>query len=113
VRELIAEHEPVMSSINLGEVLYSLIRSHGWETASARVEAVRQVARVHDPDWALVRTAARAKAEGGLSYADAFCVASAQRLSAPLATGDPELLELAGTVELIDLRPTSDPGSEY
>lgn len=93
-----------MSSINLGEVLHALSRSHGWETASDRVEAVRQVVRVQDPDWGLVRRAARAKAEGRLSYADAFCVALAERLSAPVATGDPELLGWAHTLPVIDLR---------
>lgn len=99
-----------MSSINLGEVLYSLVRSHGWETAVDRVEAVRQAVRVHDPDWELVREAARAKADGGLSYADAFCVALARRLSAAVATGDPELLRLGGTVQVIDLTAPSSAG---
>lgn len=105
VRGLMAEHEPVMSSINLGEVLYALTRSHGWDTASERAEAVRQVVRVHDPDWGLVRAAARAKADGGLSYADSFCVAVARRHSAAIATGDPELLAPGGPAETIDLRP--------
>jgi predicted nucleic acid-binding protein len=110
VSALVAEDEPAMSSINLGEVLYSLVRSHGWETASDRVEAVRQVVRVHDPDWALVRQAASAKADGGLSYADAFCVALARRLSAAVATGDPELVRLGDTVQVIDLTVPSSAG---
>ena len=99
-----------MSSINLGEVLYSLARSHGWETAADRVEAVRQAVRVHDPDWELVREAARARVDPGLSYADAFCVALARRLSAAVATGDPELLRLGGGVQMIDLTAPSSAG---
>jgi len=37
-------------------------------------------------------------------YADAFCVATAQRLDAPVLTGDPEIVALAGEVEVVDLR---------
>ena len=59
---------------------------------------------VMDPDWELVTAAAEIKARGGLSFADAFCVATAVRLQAPLWTGDPEIVELAGEAEIVDLR---------
>lgn len=104
VRDLVAGGEALMCSINLGEVNYVLIRTHGEAVASEHVEGVRQVIRVEDPDWPLVRAAAQVKAGGGLSYADAFGVATAQRHSAPLATGDPELLAVHGLVETLDLR---------
>ncbi len=48
--------------------------------------------------------AARIKARGGLSYADCFVIATAQRYRAPLLTGDPEIIDWAGDVEVIDLR---------
>jgi len=62
---------------------------------------------VLDPDWDLVVVAAKVKASGGLSYADAFCVATADRLDAVLWTGDPEIIALAGKLpcEVRDLRP--------
>jgi predicted nucleic acid-binding protein len=60
-----------------------------------------------EPDWPLVRRAAAIKARGRVSYADAFCVATAQRLDAPLWTGDPEIIALAGgTLDVVDLRHT-------
>jgi predicted nucleic acid-binding protein len=97
--------EAVMSAINLGEVLYKLERDHGHERASTLVDRVRAVTTVEDPDWDLIVRAARVKAQGGLSYADCFCVATAQRHDAPLYTGDPEILALEDVVELVDLRP--------
>jgi predicted nucleic acid-binding protein len=104
VRQILNRDSTVMSSINLGEVVYALMRSHGQETADERVERVREAVRVEDPDWALVRAAARIKAGGQLSYADAFCLATARRHRAAVATGDPEILEAAAGVEVIDLR---------
>jgi predicted nucleic acid-binding protein len=41
-----------------------------------------------------------------LAYADAFCIATAQRLDAPLLTGDPEIIDRAEGLRctLVDLR---------
>jgi predicted nucleic acid-binding protein len=96
--------EAVMSAINLGEVLYKLERDHGREQATTLVDRVRAVTTVEEPDWDLTVRAAHVKARGGLSYADSFCVATAQRHQAPLYTGDPEILVLKGLVEFVDLR---------
>ena len=60
--------------------------------------------RAEEPDAALVMAAARIKAGGGLSCADCFVIATAQRYQAPLLTGDPEIIDWAGEVEVIDLR---------
>jgi predicted nucleic acid-binding protein len=93
-------------SLNLGEVLYIHIRESGEDSALATVEKVRRRLEVIDPDWSLVSAAAQVKAGGGLSYADAFCIATAVRLGAPLWTGDPEIVEQAGehSCEVVDLR---------
>lgn len=109
VKEMLASEETLMSSVNLGEVLYWTIRSHGRDRAEAMIQDVRKLTIVEDPDWPLVRAAARIKVAGGLSYADAFCVATAERHHAPLYTGDPEILESESNVELVDLR---DDGAE-
>ena len=95
-----------VSSVNLGEVLYIRIRERGEKAASADVERIRKRSEVLSPDWALVRSAASIKAGGGLSYADAFCVATAKRLDSPLWTGDPEIAERADGLgcAVIDLR---------
>jgi predicted nucleic acid-binding protein len=101
--------EAVMSAVNLGEVLYKLEREHGRELATALVDRLRSVTTVEDPDWDLVVRAARIKADGRLSYADCFCVATAERHDAPLYTGDPEILALKDLVEVVDLRPAPIP----
>jgi PIN domain nuclease of toxin-antitoxin system len=94
-------------SINLGEVLYRQIRTAGATAARDGVTKLRGEMTVLDPDWDLVVSAAKVKANGGLSYADAFCVATALRLEAELWTGDPEIIDLAGRLqfEVRDLRP--------
>jgi PIN domain nuclease of toxin-antitoxin system len=104
VASAIETEQAVVSAVNLGEVLYMLERDHGQRRSTELVEQVRSVTTVEDPDWDLIVSAAHIKARGGLSYADAFCVATAQRHKAPLYTGDPEILALKGAVELVDLR---------
>jgi predicted nucleic acid-binding protein len=104
VQDAIDTGEAVMSSINLGEVLYHLERAHGPRLARTLVDGVRSVTAVEDPDWELVTRAARVKSHGGVSYADAYCVATAQRHDARIYTGDPEILAMDHLVELVDLR---------
>jgi predicted nucleic acid-binding protein len=99
--------EALVSAINLGEVLYSLERTHGRKQATELVDQIRSVITVEEPDWELIVQAAHIKASGGLSYADALCVATAQRHEAPLYTGDPEILALKDIVDLVDLRATA------
>jgi predicted nucleic acid-binding protein len=93
-----------MCSVNLGEVLYTESRRLGRENAERIVEQARGELEVVDPDWGLVADAAAAKLRGRMSYADAFCVATAQRLASPVWTGDPEILALAGELDVVDLR---------
>jgi predicted nucleic acid-binding protein len=97
----------VACSVNLGEVLYTQIRAAGLAAAREGVTILRGHMEVLNPDWDLVVAAAKIKASGGLSYADAFCVATADRLNAVLWTGDPEIINLAEKLpcEVRDLRP--------
>jgi PIN domain nuclease of toxin-antitoxin system len=106
IEEVWLSEGAAVSSVNLGEALYMRIRERGEKAASDDIEKIRKRSKVIGPDWALVRSAARVKAGGGLSYADAFCVATALRLKAPLWTGDPEIVELAQSLqcEVVDLR---------
>lgn len=100
------EQGAAISSVNLGEVLYIRMRQDGEEAAVATVDQVRGLLKVIDPDWPLVSVAASIKAGGGLSYADAFCIATALRTEAPLWTGDPEIVGQAAehSCEVVDLR---------
>ncbi len=106
IAKLLVDHDNVMSSVNLGEVLYWTIRDRGEERATVTVEQLRAALDVEAPDWRLVADAARIKARGGLSYADAFCIATARRHGLPVYTGDPEIVALDGRdgLEVVDLR---------
>lgn len=104
---LLADDGNLMSSVNLGEVYYGAIRRRGQTAAHDLIQGIRHLIRIEDPDWELVRSAAEIKARGGLSYPDAFCVATALRHRAPLYTGDPEIIKLGADIEVIDLRSTA------
>jgi predicted nucleic acid-binding protein len=106
VREQWLDQGAAMCSVSLGEALGLEMRARGKDQAGETVEAVRMELTVVDPDWGLVRAAARVKALGGLSYADAFCIATAEALDAPLLTGDPEIVNGADELpcEVVDLR---------
>ncbi len=104
VEAVLEEGGGAVCSINLGEVLYRQTRAGGIGKAREDIDALRRNLDVVDPDWPLVEAAAGLKARGGLSFADAFCVATATRLDAPIWTGDPEIIELPGDHEVVDLR---------
>jgi predicted nucleic acid-binding protein len=95
-----------MCSVNLGEALYMEIRARGADDAGSTIEDARRELTVIDPDWELVVSAATVKAQGGLSYADAFAIATAERLQVALWTGDPEIVDRAEKLpcEVRDLR---------
>jgi predicted nucleic acid-binding protein len=106
VEAVLSDGDAAACSINLGEVLYREIRAVGRSSAKEGITTLRRDMQVIDPDWNLVVAAAHVKAGGGLSYADAFCVATAQLLGAALWTGDPEIVGQAENLpcEVRDLR---------
>jgi PIN domain nuclease of toxin-antitoxin system len=105
VQPIIDDGGAVMSWINLGEVYYQTIRRRDERRARTAVDAIRRQLRVEEPDREIVLAAARVKANGKMSYADAFCVATAQRHRLPIYTGDPEILRFdASPLRLVDLR---------
>lgn len=105
VRDLLKRHDCWISSVNLGEAYYTSLRERGEARTSRAIDDVRQVVQLDHPNWSLVRDAAEIKARGGLSYADAFCVATARRHEAPLYTGDDEIIQLDDSgVDVVDLR---------
>jgi len=104
VRDVIAERDARISWINLGEVYCELIKREVREEADRGISVILSNLRAEEPDSALVRSAARLKARGGISYADCFALATAQRHRAPLYTGDPEIVAFGADVEVVDLR---------
>lgn len=106
VLELLGDEQPLMSWINLGEVAYLEERRLGRARADEIVDALAHVVRAELPDVALIRAAARWKAHGGLSYADAFAAVTAIRHDADLLTGDDELIAVRGRdgLRVVDVR---------
>lgn len=98
------ERGALISDVNLGEALYIMARRQGFGAAMGAIGEFRGTLDSEAPDWELTRRAAMVKASGTLSYADAFAVATAQRHSVPLLTGDPEIIALDHSIEVVDLR---------
>lgn len=95
---------PVMSWINLGEVLYILLRRMDRNEALTAVRDVQATVTVELPNESTVRQAAEIKARYRMAYADAFAAATAVEHDAELWTGDPELLVRDATWRPVDLR---------
>lgn len=105
VLQVLESGRAVMSWVNLGEVAYIVERRHGRGAADETVDDLRaRLASTVEADADLTRRAARIKAAGGMSYADAFAAATASARDAILLTGDPELLRASSSWRSQDLR---------
>lgn len=104
VAEALESDRAAMCWINLGEVAYIVERRHGDRVAAQTVDDLRgRLGSVVEAGGELTLVAARIKAGGGMSFADAFAAALAVETDAVLLTGDPELL-YAATWRAEDLR---------
>jgi len=97
VDRVLERGEPWMTLVNLGEVAYMVERRQGaaeadaiWANLLADDHADGRMIRFLDVDPRLARRAASIKAHGGISYADSFAAAAAERLDCPVLTGDRE-----------------------
>jgi len=92
----------LMTSVNVGEVLYMTLRECG---AGRTAEVERVVSElpieVVTVDLPLARKAAEYKATKRMSYADCFAAALAAQLKGPVVTGDPEFRAVEKGVEVI------------
>jgi predicted nucleic acid-binding protein len=104
VQQVIEAETAIVSSINLGEAYYILGRDFVEYRVDDAIRDLRRRVVVESPDFELVLVAAQIKLHHKLSYADAFCVATARGYHAPLWTGDPEIVALGDEVEVVDLR---------
>ena len=94
---------PVMSWMNLGEVVYITTRSDGAGFAGAVADDLRRLVQLDELRPARVLGAAAIKAEYPMAFADAFAVATALAHDAVLWTGDPEILDQPGEWRTLDL----------
>lgn len=91
----------MISIVNLGEVYYRIGRKRGQVEADEALASLSLLPwEVLPADDETVLAAARLKMTHTLSYADAFAAVAAQAYKATLLTGDPELLALAGEIEI-------------
>jgi predicted nucleic acid-binding protein len=89
-------NEIYMSSMNVGEVYYVMMRRRGKDAANLVEAAIYDHPRLQvvEADRARIRDAAEIKSLGKLSLADSFAAALALKLDATLVTGDPEFARL-------------------
>lgn len=93
--------ELFISTINLGEVYYCVGRVKGEDEAMETLEDIRRLSLTVVPatEEAVLNTA-RFKMSYSISYADAFAATTAEELDAVLVTGDPELEQLGGRIQV-------------
>jgi ribonuclease VapC len=109
VQEILSQSEAgkkqaLMTSVNLGEVYYSLIRTHGGDKARKLLDVIDQLPlEILAADRELALTAGELKAKNAVAFADCFSAALAAKHSCPVVTGDPEfkILELYVSVSWI------------
>jgi ribonuclease VapC len=109
ISEACASVRPMwITTVNLGEVWYKLVRERGEERADQEVARLRTLGLgVRDADWQLTREAARLKSKYRLAYADCFAAALAKQLDTEVITGDPEFRQLEGEVKVHWLPPSA------
>jgi ribonuclease VapC len=107
VRELLrraraGEISAVMSTINLGEVLYTVARRLGDNAAAETLDdTLRLPVELADATMDRVLAVAQIKARHAVSYADCFAVSLAKELEASVVTGDPEFRKVETLVPLV------------
>ena len=94
-----------LSIINLGEVVCRIGRARGESAAMEALEQMRRLPiKVIPATEEALWPAVRYRMHHAISHADACAAAAAESLDASLATGDPELAELRGVIEVEELR---------
>jgi len=88
--------------INWGEVYYQILRSFGRERLRRATAVIEQSPiKLVEVDKELVTLAAEQKVVGGFSFADCFVIATAQRFSAKIVTGDPDFKKVEKLVDIV------------
>ena len=100
LREIsLAGENALLCRINWGEFYYTVRRRVGRQKAEEALALLEQLpVEVLPVDDQLVREAAEIKAENPVAYADAFCIATAKRVTGQILTSDPEFKAVEGIV---------------
>jgi ribonuclease VapC len=96
------EVSAVMSTINIGEVLYTVARRLGDDAAAETLnDMLRLPVELAEATMERVLGAAQIKAHHAVSYADCFAVSLAKELGATVVTGDREFTKVKALVSLV------------
>jgi len=96
-----ARTRALLNWINWGEFYYIVKRRVSPAKTMDALHLLEQLPiELYPIDQPLVRAAAEIKSEHALSYADAFCVATAQRLGATVVTNDPEFESIEHLIKI-------------
>lgn len=91
-----------MCWLNVGEIYYKVFREYGQKGTEATLTLVRALPiQLISVDDELVLSAAKIKADYSISLADCFVVATAQRFSAKIVTGDPDFKKVEKLVDIV------------
>lgn len=91
-----------LSIINLGEIIYTIGRRLGWDSALETLDSTLTLpVQIGEVTMERVLSAARIKAGMSVSYADSFAVALAQEMAATVITGDPEFRKAESLVSVL------------
>lgn len=91
----------LMTAVNAGEVWHIIAREAMETDADRSLNELREIGiEIIDVDWKLTHGAAGFKAQYRMSFADCFAVALAKDRKATLVTGDPELRQLGGLLQM-------------
>lgn len=92
----------LMTSVNLGEVWYSIARAKSDAAADKAISQIRSLGIETIPaDWKLAYLAAKFKAKGQIAYADCFAAALAAIEGGKLVTGDLEFVQLEDQINIL------------
>jgi predicted nucleic acid-binding protein len=91
----------LLNWINWGEFYYVLRRRVGPHRADETMQLLEQLpVQMVEVDPLLVRSAAEIKSDHPVSFADAFCIATALRHRAAVLTSDPEFKAVEHLIEI-------------
>ena len=97
-----SNRKALLNIVNWGEFYYIVKRRVGSEKTLEALNLLEHLPiETYPLDKPLVMAAADLKAEYAISYADAFCIATAQRFKGKILTNDPEFKEIDHLVKII------------
>ncbi len=91
----------LISTVNLGEVWYSIARRNSPEVADSTLQDLLSSGiELVDVDWGIAHQAALYKSRGNISYADTFVAALAKVRNCAVVTGDKEFQQLEKEIKI-------------